>query len=291
MKIGVIGTPGKWSSEHLADEVQRLTGFRLLVDMNDVCFDLSKSECRVGNVVLNELDALIVKKISPRYSHYSLDRIDLLDVLQSQNVRIFSKPECLNKAVNRLTCTLELSKGGIPIPETVITENAEEAASMVNRFECAVFKPLFTSKARGMRVICANEDVREKILAYKAEHPILYIQKFVETYGRDYGLVFLGGNYLSAYSRVKQQGSWNTTTRSGGKYQPYSPPDDYIELAKCAQDLFGLDFTCVDVAETENGPVVFEVSAFGGFHGLRDTSGIDGATLYAEYVVNQLSEK
>ena len=40
MKIGVVGTRGGWSSELLADTVAAKTGFRLLVDMEQVCMDL-----------------------------------------------------------------------------------------------------------------------------------------------------------------------------------------------------------------------------------------------------------
>jgi ribosomal protein S6--L-glutamate ligase len=49
-----------------------------------------------------------------------------------------------------------------------------------------------------------------------------------------------------------------------------------------------MDFTTVDVAETDNGPVVFEVSAFGGFQGARDGIGIDAAALYVDHVIRKI---
>ena len=61
-----------------------------------------------------------------------------------------------------------------------------------------------------------------------------------------------------------------------------------IDIAQRAQEPFGLDFTTVDLAETENGPVVFEVSAFGGFRGALEGAGIDAATAYAEYVLQRI---
>jgi ribosomal protein S6--L-glutamate ligase len=60
-----------------------------------------------------------------------------------------------------------------------------------------------------------------------------------------------------------------------------------IELARRAQALFAMDFTTVDVAETNSGPIVFEVSAFGGFRGALEGIGIDAAGLYAEHVLRQ----
>jgi tetrahydromethanopterin:alpha-L-glutamate ligase len=42
-RIGVIGIPGKWSTETLADAVEKQTGFRLVVDMADISLDLEKT--------------------------------------------------------------------------------------------------------------------------------------------------------------------------------------------------------------------------------------------------------
>ena len=46
-----------------------------------------------------------------------------------------------------------------------------------------------------------------------------------------------------------------------------------------------MDFTTVDVAETADGPIVFEVSAFGGFRGALEGAGIDAAAAYADYAI------
>ena len=44
----------------------------------------------------------------------------------------------------------------------------------------------------------------------------------------------------------------------------------------------------MDMAETEDGPVVFEVSAFGGFRGAKEGLGINVAERYVDYVLNKL---
>jgi ribosomal protein S6--L-glutamate ligase len=98
----------------------------------------------------------------------------------------------------------------------------------------------------------------------------------------------MGGRYLTTYARVKGAGAWNTTTRSGGHYEAFDPPEELIALAHKAQAPFGLDFTCVDVAETPLGPIVFEVSAFGGFRGIETASGIDAARRYVQFVLERI---
>ena len=51
-----------------------------------------------------------------------------------------------------------------------------------------------------------------------------------------------------------------------------------------------MDFTTVDVAETADGPIVFEVSAFGGFRGALEGAGIDAAAAYSDYALARLAK-
>jgi ribosomal protein S6--L-glutamate ligase len=193
------------------------------------------------------------------------------------------------RVLDRLSCTMTLSLNDIPMPPTTVTEDIEAACEIVQRYGTAVFKPLYSSKAKGMELIEAGPEARHRVQRFKADNPIMYIQKLVNHQGQDLGVTFLGGEYLTTYLRCGNKDSWNTTTRSGGIYRAYTPSPETIELARRAQALFKLDFTCVDVVESADGPMVFEVSAFGGFKGVQTASGLDAARLYAEYVLGSVS--
>ena len=291
-KIGVIGIAGKWSTEALADAVEARTGHRLVIEMGEVTLDLERQRLLFHEQDLCQLDALIVKKISASYDPNTLDRLELLRVAEQAGVRVFSGAVNILRLIDRLSCTVTLRNAGIPMPATRVTEDIGAAVAAVEDFGSAVFKPLYSTKARGMCVIDADRDrseIEHEVLAFQAENPMMYIQQKVELPGRDLGMVFLGGEYLGSYARVSQDDAWNTTIHSGGRYAAYTPPDAVIELAQRAQALFELDFTTVDVAETNAGPIVFEVSAFGGFRGALEGIGIDAAGLYAEHVLRQLN--
>ena len=168
----------------------------------------------------------------------------------------------------------------------------EEAAATVARFGKAVFKPLYSSKARGMAVIEDGPLAVEEIADYKAAgNQVMYIQKMVSHAGGhlDLGVSFLGGDYLATYARQGSGTSWDTTTRTGGRYVPHTPSQEIIDLAHKAQSLVpDMAFTCVDVVETPDGAAIYEVSAFGGFRGLLDACGIDAAEVYADYVLEKI---
>lgn len=292
LRIGVVGIPGGWSSEKLADAVAAQTGSRILIDITKVEVCLLSGKVRFDDLELTSLDGIIVKKINSIYSPVDLERLELLRYLQAQGVMIFSKPENIQRLISRLSCTVTLRNAGIPMPQTVITENEQLAREAVLKLGRVVLKPLFSTKARGMVIVESSEsDLEEKIRAFKQANSVMYVQQMIDIPGRDLGVVFLGGRYLATYARQGSGDSWNTTINSGGHYVAHEPSAEILQLAEKAQAPFALDFTCVDVVETSEGPMVFEVSAFGGYRGLLDSHGIDAAKLYTNYVFDKLQTR
>ncbi|MBT8153457.1 GAK system ATP-grasp enzyme [Epibacterium ulvae] len=289
LRIGIIGTPGKWSTEALADAVEERTGFRTVIDMAKVSLDTETLQLMYAGEDLCTYDALIVKKINETYSPDVLDRLELLRIAEARGVRVFSNPEAIIRLIDRLACTVSLRAADAPMPPTVITEDHAAARDAVKRFGSAVFKPLYSTKARGMEIIEDGTDAEAAIAAFAKENPMMYIQQKLDLSGQDLGMVFLDGDYVCTYARVSGSDTWNTTIHSGGKYAPFEPDAALIKLARKAQEPFGLTFTTVDVALTETGPIVFEVSAFGGFRGAKEGCGVDAAAMVADAVIKKVS--
>lgn len=292
LKIAVVGIPGKWSTEVLADAIEAKTGFRLVIDIEQVVADLASNEVTYRGHSLCDLDAIIVKKISQTYSPTVIDRLEILRFVEKCGVKVFSKPSEIIRLVDRMSCTISLNRADIPMPPTVITENLDAAVETVKTYGEAILKPLFSTKARGMEVLKAKDgakSLRQQLQAYYDKQGFLYLQKKLNLPGQDMGLVFLGGQYLGAYARIGGDKSWNTTIYAGGKYAPATPCTETIAFAQKAQAQFDLSYTTVDMAETEDGPVCFEVSAFGGFKGAQEGLQLDIADHYAQFVIDTLT--
>ena len=291
-RIAVIGIPGKWSTEVLAERIATKTGACPVIDMAEVTFQSAAGALTAHGLNLNEFDGLVVKKISQQYSPATLDRLELLRVVEAQGVRVFSPASSMLRLIDRLSCTVTLQNHSIPMPDTCVTESISHAIAFIKDAGEVVVKPLFSTKARGMTVLNASESddqLSVALTSFQHDNPVLYLQRKIALSGRDMGLMFLGGEYLGAYARVAQTGAWNTTIHSGGKYEAVDPDASVIAMAFRAQELFQMDFTIVDVAETDDGPICFEVSAFGGFRGGLEGTGIDVAEYYAQYVLASLS--
>lgn len=294
-KIGVVGVKDAWSSLHLAQTIKKATGFSLLMDMEKISFDSGKKTLLFDDgrqtTDLRELDAIIIKKIARPYEATLAPRLDLLGFLEHSGVRFFPSPHRISACYNRLANTVMLQQAGLPMPPTCITESVDVAAKAIRGYEVAVCKPLYATKAEGMILLSADDpELVPKLETFRESNPIMYLQKKIDLPGYDLAVTFLGADYLGTYARVASGEAWDTTTRSGGSYAAYDPPEEVIRLAGKAREAFGLDFTSVDVALTREGPMLFEVSAFGGFRGLREAKDIDVADLYVTYVRKKLEK-
>jgi tetrahydromethanopterin:alpha-L-glutamate ligase len=290
--VAVIGVHDGWSTNQLCNAFGELGCTVHRVQMEELSLDPASGLLLWKGLDVGDMDAVVVKKIGDRYSPDLLSRLDVLQFLaRVRNVPVFSPPEGMRLAVDRLSCTLTLRAAGIPMPDTTLTENPDAARLAVEAYGEAVLKPLYTSKARGMQVLTAGPSLVEDLAAYRqAGNQLYYVQRFVKHPGQDLGIVFLDGNHVGSYARVGGD-SWNTTILHGGHYAPAFPSPEVLELAHRAQAPFGLSFTCVDVVETDDGPLVYEVSAFGGFRGLLKATGRDAAPMYAGWVLDRLAAR
>ena len=248
--------------------------------------DLATGHIRSGDIDLRKLDLVLVKKIGAVRDVEAKARIGILTQLADAGVTIASDPRAIGQVLNRIDCTLRLQQNGIPMPPTLLTECIDDTLDAVETWRSVVIKPPYSTKARGMLILNRQgTNQRAKLRTFQEKHQVFYVQKILDIGPMDYGLAFLGGLYIGAYARVRGHGGWSTTTAEGGRYAPFQASAEHIELAHRAQAPFSLDFTCVDLALTADGPVIFEVSAFGGFRGLREAQGIDAADLFVEYAM------
>ena len=131
MKIGVMGNPGGWSTERLADAIEKRTGARFVIDPEELRLDSRTGRVSAGKVVIDDLDALVIKKTGRTYGPEHLDRLALLRHAGAGGVRFFSNPDAIASLLSRISCTQALLEGGIPMPPTVITGCEAQAVSAI----------------------------------------------------------------------------------------------------------------------------------------------------------------
>jgi ribosomal protein S6--L-glutamate ligase len=293
MNLAVVGQPGAWSTERLADALRAAGANAAVVDLAACSLRLPDRRLFHLGRPLEGLDGAVVKKLGDTADGWSVqERIGMLRHLEASGVPVLSAPDHLHVAVNRYRMTCELVRAGLPVPPTTVTEDIDEAADAVARFGTAVIKPLFTSKGRGMRRLEPTRDLRGELEAHRDSGlGPFYLQRFVKHPGRDLGVAVLDGRCLGAYWRVAAGEQWMTTILSGGRYEKAEIAPEIADMAVVAARHFGLIFTGVDLIEDSDGRFsVLEVSAFGGFRGLLNGCGVDAAPRLAEVVLRRFRE-
>jgi ribosomal protein S6--L-glutamate ligase len=289
--VPVAGIPGTWSGEALAAAFRAAGAESFVLPLWQCVHDLSDGSVRWEERDLTRVDAIVVKKLGDAADPTVHDRIEMLRRVEDAGVLVASRPAAIADAINRYRMSTLLRAADIPMPRTLVTESLDEAETALLKWGRAVLKPLLTSKGRGMVLLSRKAAPRLALRRYQQEgHGMIYLQEFVPTTGRDAAVAILGGRAIGAYYRVAQQGEWKTTTAAGGHYEPCPLDSTTTELALRAAEAFGLDFTTVDMVETDAGWLVYEVSAFGGFSGLRKALGIDAAAMYSGYIMERLRD-
>ncbi len=287
MKIWVAGIPGGWSSEKMVTAFKKIKVDCQLFSLSECLFNLTSGEVSWRGHDLSKVDGIVVRKMGDPADPLTPFRVNLLHQLSSLGVKIFSPPKFIEDVNDRYKMTRLLRRGGIPMPDTIVTESFDLACDTVDRWGKAVIKPVFTSKGRNMLMLDREGPYRLNLKHWQAKGlSPFYLQRFIPTM-YDIGVAVLGKQILGSFRRVGSVESWQTTIRTGGHYEPFKEDSKIVDIVSKIIDLMEFDYTVIDFVPTGPDYLVYEVSAFGGFSGLWEC-GIDAPSIFAKYVLMSL---
>ncbi|MCW4020528.1 MAG: RimK family alpha-L-glutamate ligase, partial [Candidatus Bathyarchaeota archaeon] len=180
-----------------------------------------------------------------------------------------------------------LEEAGLPVPRTVVTENAGDALEAFRELGGdVVVKPIFGSRGIGSTRI-SDPDVAERIFrALDFHREVLYLQEFVPHGNHDIRTFVLGDRVLASMQRIAD--SWKTNVSLGAKPMPYKPPRKIEKLALEAAETVGCEVAGVDILETRNGPLIIELNSQPGWKGLQSVTAVNIADEIVKYVLNRV---
>ncbi|MFB6491524.1 MAG: RimK family alpha-L-glutamate ligase [Thermoproteus sp. AZ2] len=187
-------------------------------------------------------------------------------------------------ASDKMASLLYLAKAGLPTPPTVVSENMFAAYRAVAEFGESVVKPLRGSMGYGVFRV-GDPDVAMHVFSMLVNlNKPMYVQKYLEKGEGDYRVVVVGGRVIGAEFRRAQ--GWKTNVAQGARPEPAKPSGEMEELAVRAVGALGLEYGGVDIAETKDGYVIFEVNPTMSWQGFKAATGINPAP----YIVDRLLE-
>jgi len=289
LNIGVLTqNEESWSSMQLKTALEKQGAVPVFFSFRDLVARVRlKPEVSFKTVdALKDLDAVIVRPIGRGSLEEIIFRMDLLHRLERLGIHIMNPPAAIEKSVDKYYALTLLEEAGLPVPRTVVTENATSALAAFHELGGdVVVKPIFGSRGIGSTRV-SDPDVAERIFrALDFHHQVLYLQEFIPHNCYDLRLLVLGSRVLASMRRVAD--SWKTNVSLGAKPMFYEPSSEIERLVVKAAETVGCELAGVDVLETANGPLIVEINSQPGWKGLQSVTTVNIADQIAKYVLKR----
>lgn len=231
-------------------------------------------------------DAALVRTIPAGSLEQIVFRMDVLHAFAATGRPVLNPPRAVETCVDKHLTDVRLRAAGLPVPDTVVCQTADDAlAGFVAFGEDVVVKPLFGAEGRGMVRVTDRELAWRTFRAIEQTGGVLYLQQFVRHPGWDVRAFVIGGRVVAAMRR-SARGDWRTNVAQGGAVEPFEIGAAERRLAVQAADAVGALVAGVDLLPGPSGEwYVIEVNAVPGWRALSDACRLDVAAAVVRYLM------
>lgn len=288
-KIGVLSrNSSSWPSQQLQRAIAHY-------GHEPVFLKLSRIVNRVGfrdriaehrGLDLGDLVAMIVRPIGRCSLEEAIYRLDSLHRLVRAGKVVVNNPSAIEKCVDKFYSLSILEERGLPVPRTVVAEDASDALKAFYELgEDVVIKPLFGSRGIGITRISDPEVATRIFRSLQYFHNVIYLQEFIHHGRRDIRMFVVGGEVVA--SMYRESSSWKTNISQGARPIPLKPGEDLCELAVSACEALGCEVAGVDVLESPRGYFITEINSQPGWRGLQSVTRVNIARKIVRYVLER----
>ena len=288
MRIAVLGNAGSWYCKDLerasrarGHEIARIGYSHLAAVTNRLsssvfCDDDDLSNC----------DALIVRTMPPGSLEQVVFRMDALAQLEESGVVVLNPAKTIECAVDKYLTTSRLQHAGLPVPDTVVCENSEQA---LQAFESlggdVVVKPIFGSEGRGIVRVSDPDLALRTFRTLERIQAVLYIQRFIDHEGFDIRALVFDGRIIGSMRR-RSNDDFRTNVSRSGTAETYALTESEESLALQAAGAIGVRFAGIDLLYGRDGQCyVLEVNAVPGWRAFARVTGQDVAAHVIENLI------
>jgi ribosomal protein S6--L-glutamate ligase len=303
LRIALLGEPTGWHLGRLAAAIRGRGHEACAVRWNELAAEVGGGARtdgeRFGPDSIRQADCVVVRGMPTGALEDVIFRMDVLGQLARRDTAVVNSPRSLEVAIDKYLSLARMQEAGIAVPRTIVAQDAagiEQAWHDLGRI--AVVKPLFGSRGRGIERLTTPADLAPYLEAarLRAVNPAptgppslsgppaaCYLQEFVSHDGWD-ARIFLIGDDTLAMRRVSAD-DWRLNVSRGARAEPWTPPDEWIALARRAANAVGASIAGVDILPATDGRLlVLEVNAVPGWRGLEAAVGRDVTGLVVDYL-------
>ena len=236
---------------------------------------------------LDGVDAVLARIIPSGSLEQIIFRVDALHRLEERGVRVVNSPRTIERTVDKFWTSALLEQCGLPTPETIVCDNAEEAVAAFRRLGDVIVKPLFGSMGLGMVRVSDEEMAYRVFRTIEQIRGIYYLQRTIDHDGADIRAFIIGGQVVGAIER--RSPGWRTNLARGGTARSVPLPESMSALALRAAAAVSADYAGVDLLSSKDGTVyVLEVNGIPGWKGLQEATGLDVAARLVDFLAARI---
>ncbi len=195
-------------------------------------------------------------------------------------VPLLNSAMAIAQSRNKMRGLQLLAANGIPVPATVMANEAADLKEMVSLVGGVpvLLKLLQGGERMGVMVCESLQSMEAALEALLGLGHNVIVQQYVrEKKGKDVRALVVGGRVVAAVRRIPRVGRLKRTLGAGAKFQATRLPASYEEIAVATANLVGLEVAAIDMIDLKDGPRVFEVNSSPGIKEIEEATGVDVA--------------
>jgi RimK family alpha-L-glutamate ligase len=269
--IGIIASELDWNVRELMREITERGNEYTVIPITEFLAQVSGAH-RVTwrDLIIDDMDAVFVRWVPGGSAEQVVFRMDVLHRLENLGVTVINPSKGIEQCADKYyTCSL-LEDAGIPTPQTVCTEQYQEAMDAFDELGDVVVKPLFGSQGIGVMRIQDRDLAHRLFRILDYGNCVFYIQKFIPHENEDYRAFVVGDEVISSMRR--KGSSWKTNFARGASVEKVSLPSEVVEMAVAASKVLGCQYAGVDILPGPDENYVIEVNSIPGWKGLQSVT-------------------
>ncbi|HSJ76285.1 MAG TPA: RimK family alpha-L-glutamate ligase [Gemmatimonadales bacterium] len=277
MRLAVLAARTGWHTQQLEQAAAARGHQEVVLPYEGVVATIgSGAGLHSNRIDLDAMDLVLARIIPSGSLEQIVFRVDALHRLEDRGVKVINSPRTIERTVDKFWTSALLEQCGVPTPETVVCERAEEAIQAFRRLQDVIVKPLFGSMGLGMVRVQDEEMAFRVFRTLEQIRAVYYLQRTVEHEGVDVRAFVIGGKLFAAIER--RASGWRTNLARGAAAQAVKLSEDAKALALRAAAAVGAAYAGVDlVTDREGRTHVLEVNGIPGWKGLQQATGLDVA--------------
>ena len=245
-----------------------------------------------GVEILHRGEPVTFDAAIPRIGH-SITRhgVALLNQFEQLGLYSANTGDSIRKSRDKLLASQILAKNGIRIPTTAYVRDlydVETAIERVGGLPC-IIKVSEGTQGQGVFLRHTLREAMNLVEALLLTGKAVLIQQYIsESHGKAIRALVVGDRVVAAMCRRARGREFRSNFHLNGTVEAVELDEEYVNVARRAARVLGLNIAGVDLLEGADGPLVLEVNSSPGLQGIETASGVNVAGDIIDFLIKDV---